>query len=118
MDARKKGRYPLTLIVKFSWTGELGRQEVGEGRTRDISSIGVYIFAPRLPPSGALVELEVALPHVPDAVRDIQVYAKGRVVRVDREDLSTARGFAVENEAPSLRERKNQDSPGSDPDRC
>lgn len=91
---------------------EVGREEMGEGLTRDISSVGVYIVAARrLPPPGALVKLDIMLPHLFQAVRDMHVHAKGRVARVDRDELSTgARGFAVENHTSRLRERKKTGS--------
>src|SRR5215469_2800318 len=62
MELRKSKRYQLKAPVMFSWEYSNSGTMRGEGRTRDISTTGVFVLTPHQLPLGAAVKLEVSLP--------------------------------------------------------
>ena len=104
-EARKAIRFPLEASVTFYWKSENGSDQQGQGRSRDISEHGVFVFADRCPPPGVKIGLSVSLPELSDIARALRVQIEGRVLRVDqtRPELE-ARGFAVLSEQALLNE--------------
>ena len=92
---RKHNRYRLELPVIFSWEGVHMRRR-GTGLTRDVSTVGAFVFTESLPPLEADIKLKAILPRSPSAIQPVQIYSKGRVVRVTPAAGDEARGgFAV-----------------------
>lgn len=63
-----------------------------EGRTRDLSSRGVYFLAAVLLEVGAVVELDVTLTYA-SALGPLHLHLRGRIIRV--EELNRLRGLAA-----------------------
>lgn len=90
-------RFPLQIPVVFWWTDERGQRQRGEGRSRDISEQGAFVYAPDSPPFGASVRLKIAegLPEIAGALR---IEFEGHVVRVEQPGVEEENsGFAVQS---------------------
>jgi hypothetical protein len=89
-------RFPLDVSVVFRWTDANGVDQQGEGRSYDISELGVFVFATAGPPAGAQVGLKISIPAVYDAPRALQMEFEGRVLRVEQIRSGEGRdGFAI-----------------------
>ena len=101
-------RFRLQLPVVFSWLDENGKQQIGEGCSRDLSSGGVRVNSENVPPVGASVEMNVCLPQPGWQIAPAELHARGRVVRVDVNDHEPAdlslRSFAVKNDRIVMRD--------------
>lgn len=75
--------------------GEIEKRS--EGRTRDISEMGVFVLAGTGPPAGAEIGFEFFLPVLPRLERKTRVEAVGQVVRVEQFSGGSGCGFAVMN---------------------
>jgi hypothetical protein len=79
VELRRARRYRLSLPVAFH------SPFVREcGKTRDISSCGVYFVADEDPGRGAVLQLTVAICADLTGGPEVFVYLEGTVVRVDR----------------------------------
>jgi hypothetical protein len=68
----------------------------GEGRSRDVSEHGAFVFAPICPPVGASVLLMMALEGVPDGVGPLPVEMEGLVLRIEESPAGAdMAGFAI-----------------------
>jgi len=93
---RRTLRFPLQTAVKFWWTDKNGKKNQGEGRSRDLSEHGAFIFSHFCPPLGAGVSLEIALVGVPNEIGPLPVELKGEVLRVEQPPTETGLGgFAI-----------------------
>jgi hypothetical protein len=81
IELRKTKRYPLSAPVYFLWATQDGKPQCGRGVTRDINTFGVYVLADVLPPVGALVQMEIALPKLRDTGSGMQLHGEGVVLR-------------------------------------
>lgn len=82
-ELRRARRYRLSAPAYFTWKTPDGVAGKGEGTTRDISSLGVFICAPCLLPVGSMLGLEVLLPPIQSSSRPLQLHAQARVVRTE-----------------------------------
>lgn len=82
-ELRRARRYRLSAPAYFTWKTPDGVAGKGEGATRDISSLGVFICAPCLLPVGSRLGLEVILPPIQSTSRPLQLHAQARVVRAE-----------------------------------
>jgi hypothetical protein len=89
VDLRQNRRYRLVATVNFEWESADGLSHQAAGRTRDISSAGVFIISQELLPIGVAVDLVVNLPSLQDDGSGAQMKTQGHVVRTDPS------GFAV-----------------------
>jgi PilZ domain len=97
VQPRKHTRYRLKVPVIFTWQDEKEGPQKAVGLTRDISLTGAFVFTGSPPPLGANVRLKGFLPPVPHAVRALQLFGEGLVVRVDpARDNETKGGFEVD----------------------
>ena len=94
---RAETRFEIDAHCRFWWTGESEQTRFGAGRTVDVSSRGILVTTPDLPPHGAVVMLEVDLPRIyADGVEDLcgstylLLSAEGTVLRPHGEE-----GFAA-----------------------
>jgi hypothetical protein len=97
--ARKTLRFLLQTAVTFLWTSGDGKPQHGEGRSRDISEHGAFVFAPDCPPVGASVMLTIDLEGIPDEIGPFPVEVEGEVLRVQKfpsERGVPTDGFAIE----------------------
>lgn len=89
-------RFPVRTPVVFWWTDERGERQEAEGRSRDISEQGAFVFALDCPPLGANVGLRIDVEALPDANRTLPIEFVGRIVRVEQPAIENASsGFAV-----------------------
>lgn len=95
--ARKTLRFPLQTAVAFSWANESGDRQQGEGRSRDLSEHGAFVFAPICPPVGASVSLTIDLEGIPDKVGPLPVEVSGEILRVEQfAGERGSSGFAIQ----------------------
>jgi hypothetical protein len=92
--ARVFARYTLEMPLTYSWRADSGTRHRSTGRTRDISTGGIYVASRQCPSVDAVIRFEL---RVPAAQTDPQLAMKatGRVVRVDIDATGNTRGFAV-----------------------
>jgi len=97
--ARRTLRFLLQTAVTFRWTNGNGDLQLGEGRSRDVSEHGAYVFAPKCPPVGANVALKIDLDGIPDEMGPLPVEVDGEVLRVEQSPAERGMltsGFAIE----------------------
>lgn len=105
MERRGATRYPLRLVVTFSWKDEDGVVHGSEGQSRDINGRGIFVHSDLIPPLGSPVEMNVFLPQIAPPKRPAELYAEGRVVRIQRgASLPKTVGFAAMNHTVILRD--------------
>ena len=109
MDRRGARRYPLRLVVTFSWKDEIGVVRGSEGESRDLNSRGMYVTCKLIPPLGSAVEMNVLLPQLASLKRQAELHAEGRVVRIDPilSDATTS-GFASMNHTALFRDTEGR----------
>jgi len=61
---RLQARFQISAACRFWWSGSSGESSFASGWTRNLSSGGVAVVAPVLPPVGSVVMLEVDLPRL------------------------------------------------------
>jgi hypothetical protein len=83
-ERRRARRYPMEVAVSL---GDL------EGRTRDLSSRGVYLLTPLQPAVGTFLDIAVTLPPS-SPMGNLPLSLRARVVR--RDDLGDEQGIAAE----------------------
>jgi hypothetical protein len=94
--ARTAIRYPLETAVAFWWRDENGQNQQFEGRGRDVSDRGVFVFASTCPPVGTGIGLRISLDGLPDLAPALRIDVEGRVLRVEpARSGETSGGFAV-----------------------
>ena len=96
MELRSSVRYPVRASVLFTWQGPGGPLQ-GEGITRDISRIGVYVRTPTSPPLAVKVQMEIFLPPIEPQGKAVRVLSEGPVIRVEQPSTTNEAhgGFAV-----------------------
>lgn len=82
-ERRTARRYDLTLPVSIRFSAErvVGRQE---GRTRDISTRGLYFVITQDMDAGSELDITLTLPAEITHGTDVFVRAQGKVVRVEK----------------------------------
>ena len=97
LKKRKAVRYKLCLPVIFKWTDERGRPVQEGGFTRDISTLGLYISCPKLPPIQTPLALEILLPPNKKVLSErLKLEATVEIVRVGTD--AEEQGFAAVGE--------------------
>jgi c-di-GMP-binding flagellar brake protein YcgR len=95
-ERRTARRYDLTLPISIRAATEAvaGRQE---GKTRDISTRGMYFIVTQELQAGSELDITLTLPGEITHGSDVLVRAQGKVVRVERrlEDGETRMGVAA-----------------------
>ena len=96
---RRTLRFLLQTAVTFWWTNGSGERRRGEGRSRDLSVHGAFVFASNCPPVGSNVVLMIDLEGIPDEIGTLPVQVEGEVLRVEQSPaergMLTA-GFALQ----------------------
>jgi len=95
-ERRTAIRYDLTLPISVRFAAEslINRQD---GRTRDISTRGLYFVVPQDLQAGSELDITLTLPAEITHGSDVLVRAQGKVVRVERrlEDGESRMGVAA-----------------------
>lgn len=95
-ERRTARRYDLTLpiTVRFAAESLVTRQD---GRTRDVSTRGLYFVVARDLDAGSELDITLTLPAEITHGSDVLVRAQGKVVRVERrlEDGESRMGVAA-----------------------
>ena len=97
--ARCTLRFLLQTAVKFWWTNGSGEALQGEGRSRDVSEHGAFVFAPNCPPVGTRLQLTIDLEGIPDEIGALPVEVQGKVLRVEQSPAERGMltgGFAIQ----------------------
>lgn len=97
--ARRTLRFLMQTAVTFWWTNGTGEPRQGEGRSRDLSEHGAFVFASMCPPVGANVVLKIDLEGIPDEIGRLPVEVEGEVLRVEESPAERGMltgGFAIE----------------------
>jgi hypothetical protein len=97
--ARRTLRFLLQTAVTFQWTNRNGEARQGEGRSRDVSEHGAFVFAPVCPPVGASVLVKIDLEGIPDEIGTLPVEVDGEVLRVEQSPAERGMltsGFAIQ----------------------
>ena len=94
IELRKARRYTVSAPTLFMWAPQDGKPQSGSGVTRDITAFGVYVVTDALPPVGARVQIEIALPKLTEKSSGMQLHGEGVVLRSDS-GVATERGFAA-----------------------
>jgi PilZ domain len=94
-ERRSRKRFPLALAVEYRLLGK--RERSGSGRTRNISSTGVFFEVAERQPFSGSIELVVTWPCTLDNSCALKLLMKGRVVR------SEGRGIAIESKQYEFR---------------
>jgi PilZ domain len=96
-NVRNTVRYKLEVPAVSRWKDKRnGDEQSVEGRTRDISTTGAFIYAQVCPPEGVAVRVDMVLATIPNSVRSVRLNAKGHVVRAEQSTREKgAGGFAV-----------------------
>jgi len=98
-------RFPLEATVAFSWHDETGETQQGEGRTRDISEHGVFVYTQACPPVGITVRLRILLEDITDLAQPLRIQVEGHVLRVEEPTPERKNsGFAVMSDEVMLRD--------------
>jgi hypothetical protein len=90
-DKRSNRRFSLDLPVSVKFFDD-GAYEV-DGRTRDVSSRGVFFYMNSVIREGTIIEFVMTLPSEITLTDPIRVHCFGKVVRVDR--MEAEQGVAV-----------------------
>ena len=106
LEVRKFDRYRLGAPVAFWWDEPDGRRGEASGFTRDISTIGMYVYASTCPPAGRSVHMNVSLPSLHGKLPGWRLETQARVVRVEHSLADdNLLGFAVSSGDVSARLR-------------
>jgi PilZ domain len=104
-EARRDIRYPLEASVAFCCKAENGTDQQGNGRSRDISESGLFIFANGCPPLEVKIKLRISVTEFHDIARALRLHVEGYVLRVDKLGAGPGIcGFAVLNDGIMLKE--------------
>jgi hypothetical protein len=97
--ARRTLRFLLQTAVTFQWINGDGEPRQGEGRSRDLSEHGAFVFAPNCPPVGANVSVKIDLDGIPEEIGPLPVEVDGEVLRVEKSPAERGMltsGFAIQ----------------------
>jgi len=95
MEKRATRRFSLDLPVTVKFLDN-GTCEVS-GRTRDVSSHGVFFYLDSEIHEGASIEFVMTLPSEITLTEPIRVQCAGKVVRVDRRTYQQGVAVAIDN---------------------
>jgi len=88
-DQRLHQRYPIILNVEFKLLIKGRVERLGSGRTRNISSGGIFFEVNEALPAQGKIELAMDWPFLLEGVCALKLVMRGRIVRSD------AKGIAV-----------------------
>lgn len=98
MDTRRASRFPIEESVAAIWMHN-GRIRRVVGKTRDISTAGVFLYLDSSPLADSRIELMLQFPTRITGAQSSPVTCYGKVVRVETQILTNNFGVAVEIES-------------------
>ena len=94
VEQRRAVRFGVQAQVTYSWTDPSGRDQLGVGRTRNISISGVFVVCSSPPAEGTQINLEISLPPLARGTQqNLKLETRGQVTRVTGIDEQS--GFAA-----------------------
>ena len=99
MERRKAVRFRLAASAVFFWESSEHGYLRGDGITRDVSSASAYILAAVLPPTEAVIWVDIFLFQTGDTVPTPRIRTKATVLRIENAEGTATPGFAVVGEA-------------------
>jgi PilZ domain-containing protein len=82
-ERRHSDRFPIEREVRYQIINKRGSEEVGEGKTINMSSAGVLFTSQQLLVPGRRVELSISWPAQLNDKCALKLVARGRVVRFE-----------------------------------
>lgn len=82
-DRRTSDRFPIEREVRYKVLNKKSSEEIGVGRTINMSSTGVLFTTEQLLLPGRRVEVSISWPAQLDNRCGLRLVARGRVVRFD-----------------------------------
>lgn len=98
-ERRLSKRYKVSTLAQYRWRDSNGAWISQNGMTLDISVAGVYILAVSSPPTGAPIEMKIALPVNGVSGMRRWLVGNGIVTRVNSQA-----GFAAQVDLRMLRD--------------
>ena len=86
-------RFQLAVPALFRWIGDEEHREIG--CCTNIGMGGLFVLTTKCPPLATEVHVEVMLPALDPAVREVRLNCVGRVIRKQECGRLCAEGFAV-----------------------
>lgn len=83
-DRRQSDRFPIEREVRYRVLNKRGGDEVGDGRTINISSAGVLFTSSHMLLPGRRLELSISWPALLNDKCPLKLVARGRVVRFEQ----------------------------------
>jgi hypothetical protein len=90
-EQRSHQRYPIELEVEYRLLARGRSEQVGSGKTRNISSGGVLFDALGARPAAGSIEILLTWPFLLEGVCPLKLVMKGQIVRSD------VRGVAIQS---------------------
>ena len=82
-EQRRRVRYPISLEVEYRLLNGNQVEHVGLGKTKNMSSGGLFFEARDPLPADGLIELAINWPFLLDGVCRLKLVMRGRIVRSD-----------------------------------
>src|ERR1700693_4114751 len=82
-DRRNSDRFPIERDVRFRVLNKRGGEEMGEGKTLNISSSGVLFTSEHMLLPGRRLEMDISWPVQLNNQVALKLVARGRVVRFE-----------------------------------
>ena len=117
MDQRQSKRYQLKTAVKFSGERPQGGISRGEGYTRDISPIGVFVLTDNRLPLGTTVKLEVVLPSSRKEASGASLRTRGHVVRSEQLGFAAVAEMGFRMQFPDIQSSRRSRGKAADGER-
>jgi hypothetical protein len=89
-EQRSRQRYPIELEVEYRLLAKGRSEQVGSGKTRNISSGGILFDALGSRPATGSIEVLLSWPFLLEGVCPLKLVMKGQIVRSD------VRGVAIQ----------------------
>jgi c-di-GMP-binding flagellar brake protein YcgR len=94
VERRHSTRYEIHAAVAFFWNDAEAKEVQGEGLTRDISDVGLYIVSEQCPPMKSKVQIEVLFGKANGP--GVSLTGNMQVVRIERNlKIAGVFGFAI-----------------------
>jgi len=94
-DRRTLRRFSLDLPIHIKRLN--GDTADATGRTRDVSSRGVYMLVSSELKAGAPIEFVMTLPSEITLADPVRVHCQGRILRVDHDDRELGAAVAIDH---------------------
>ena len=87
-ERRSHVRYPIELDVRYNGSWKQRAPHKGSGKTRDLSSGGIFFSTNQLLPEGYRVKLFINCPMALEGAWSLQLAITGEIVRSSRQGVA------------------------------